>query len=132
MKQKWQQVRLTLLGLLALSAAAAAGFSYVNWGTMAAGSTVATALCLALGIWLTELLVSVFMGVRKANPTAIALLFLGKLVWWGSILVLSRNHAAGMEKPIALGIAAFLFAVTLTGIFHYGMPKISDPQEPRS
>lgn len=126
MSEKWKKVRSDLLRWLTFWLALTGGLAFWQWGAREAMAVLLSALCLALGLWVTELLVSIFMGVRKANATAILLLFTGKILWWGSLFFASRYLPPGLEKPIALGIGAFLLAMVCTGFAHYGMPKISD------
>lgn len=125
--EKWRKVRQTLLGWL-LATLVIAGFaSAYFWGIKAAGMVCGTALFLAFGLWITELLMGVLSGVRKANPPAIVLLMAGKLLWWGALILAAKRMPAGNELPIATGIGAFLVAIVITGISHYGMPRISEP-----
>ncbi|MGE3261396.1 MAG: hypothetical protein AB7K68_06435 [Bacteriovoracia bacterium] len=127
--EKWRKVRKMLLLALAVSATAAGGLALWLWGVNGALLTVGSSLCLALGLWVTELLIAVLTGVRKANATAILLLLMGKFLWWGALIAGSRFLPSGNEGAIALGIGAFLFSVLITGIVHYGMPRISDVQD---
>ncbi|MGZ3692809.1 MAG: hypothetical protein ACXWQO_01070 [Bdellovibrionota bacterium] len=127
--EKWRQVRSMMMKALGISVTAAVAFSYYFWALPGAAITLAAALCLALGLWVTEMLVAVLTGVRKANATAIMLLFTGKFLWWGGLIVGARALPPGNEKPIALGIIAFLLSILVTGIAQYGMPTISEVQE---
>lgn len=125
---KWKKVRKTLLISLGICLLGVAAFGFWQWGGNAAAIIALSGLCLALGLWVTELLVSVLTGVRKANATAVALLLAGKFLWWGALILGAKWVPAGNEVPIALGIGAFLLSVLVTGIVHYGMPQISEPQ----
>lgn len=89
---------------------------------VAAGSL----LCLALGFWLTETLVGLITGVKKANTTAVGFLFLGKLGWWIGIFLAAKWIPEGNEKSLALGFGFFLLAIFVAGLSHFGLPKISD------
>lgn len=126
MNQKLREVKRTLGWVLLVVVAIATSFMWLKEGWTAGLVTLLAALCLALGLWVTELLVGVFVGVKKANPTAIALLMAAKFGWWGAIFLGSRHVPAGHETAIALGIGAFLVALLVTGIFYFGMPKIAD------
>lgn len=127
--EKWRNVRRMVVRTLSITSLCVAGVSFWLDGPTGAAVTILSVLCLALGLWITELLIAVFTGMRKANPTAMALLMLGKVLWWGSLILGAKLLPAGFEKSVALGIGAFLLAVVITGIAHYGMPKISDVQE---
>jgi hypothetical protein len=127
--EKWRSVRKTMLTALAICMLLSVIGSCLFWGAFAGIITLTSILCLALGLWVTELLIAVLTGVRKANPTAILLLFTGKFLWWGGLIMGAKYLAPGNEKPIALGIVAFLVSILVTGITHYGMPKISEVQE---
>jgi hypothetical protein len=130
MSDNWKKLRRNLqLALLVAAAIAAFLGGWVD-GIPGAMVAVATLLCLALGFWLTEGLVGVMTGIKKANGTAIGLLFLGKLLWWGSIFWLSRQYPPGTESSIAVGLGAFLLALLIASIGHFGWPKISDAQTP--
>jgi hypothetical protein len=126
MNDKWKKLRkaigLSLLGATVLGM----GLSFWAFGPLGALVTAIAALCLALGFWITENLVGCLAGVKKANATAIALLFLGKLAWWVALFALARVYPRGMEFPIAIGIGAFLLALLIGGVSQYGWPKISD------
>ncbi len=100
--------------------------SFVWFGNQGAILTLISSLCLALGFGITEALVGVFTGVKKANTSAIALLFLAKLGWWLGLFMLSRHYPPGTEIPIAMGLGAFLLALFIASLSHFGWPKISD------
>ena len=110
-----------------------AGTAFLGWaqGFSAGIAVAATSFCLALGFWLTESLIGVMTGVKVANSTAIGLLFLGKLGWWGLVFWLSRHYPPGHEGAIAAGIGAFLLSLLAGVISIYGMPKLSDANAPR-
>jgi len=95
------------------------------WGAKAAAIAVAVILCLALGFWLTEMLIGVFTQTIKANPTAISLMLLGKFAWWAGLILAARHVPPGYEGAIGLGMGAFLLALSVAMIQHYGMPRIS-------
>lgn len=124
--KKWAKVRKSVGITLGIFGVAATAFSYWYFQPLSGVVTFATICCLALGFWLTEMLVGVFTRVKQANPTAIVLLFTGKIVWWGGIFVLSKQIEPGHEGAIAIGMGTFLLALLVGGISHYGLPKISD------
>jgi hypothetical protein len=78
------------------------------------------------------MLIGVFTQTVRANPTAIMLLFMGKLGWWAGLIVAARHLPHGYEGPVGLGMCAFLLAVVIAMIQHYGMPRISDGKHPDS
>ena len=88
------------------------------------------ALALLSGFKLTELLVSVLTGVRKANALAIIIIFLLKLLWWATLFVVSKKVTQPMIAPLGLGFAAFLLALLSAALFVFGVPKISAPKNP--
>jgi hypothetical protein len=99
---------------------------YLMYGNSGAITAFASTLCLALGFWITESLIGIFTGVKKANFTAIALLFSGKLAWWVGIVWASSILPKGSEPVVAIGLGSFLLALLIAGFMHYGLPKISD------
>ena len=124
-------MRQTLLWSLIATALAIGAFSYWQWGPEFAISTEFVFLCLALGFWVTEMLVGVFTGVKKANATAIALLFFVKLGWWTALFWGARRIPQGHDGAVALGIGGFLLALLFSTLRHYGVPTISDVETPR-
>lgn len=131
MNQKWKAVRRSFALLLVLALVIAGGFSYWQWGVERAATTTAAILCLALGFWITEMLIGVFTRVKRANATAIGLLFLAKLAWWGCLFYGAKHLPAGHDGAVAVGLGAFLLALLFASIGHYGMPRISDAENPR-
>lgn len=129
MNDRWKALRRSLVLALLLLTAIAAGASGWIYGAKGAAVTAISALCLALGFWLTEGLVGVMTGVKRANGTAIGLLFLGKLAWWGGLFWMARAYPKGFENSIALGLGAFLLALLIAAISHFGWPKISDGKD---
>jgi len=83
------------------------------------------ALVLLIGFKITEYLVAILTGVRRANGTAIALLFLAKLTWWVGLFLLSKKIPQGMGIAISFGLASFLCAVLTFPALMIGLPKIS-------
>jgi hypothetical protein len=126
MNLNWKKLREAIAWCLLGYTLAGVAVSYGKFGPIESGITAITALCLALGFWITEMLVGVLTGVKKANTTAIALLFLGKLAWWAALFGLSRYYPAGTEVPIAIGMGAFILALVTGVLSQYGWPKISD------
>lgn len=122
----WRKVKKTLLACFVAFAVMAGVLSFTIWGFSPALTTMGVVLCLALGFWITELLIGVFTQTIRANPTAVVLLFLGKLGWWGTLFVAARHMPPGYDRPVGLGIGAFLLALFVGMIRHYGMPRISD------
>jgi hypothetical protein len=122
-QKKLQRSLYLSLGIFSLIAAISGYLIYGNSGAITAFSSI---LCLALGFWITESLIGVFTGVKKANSTAIVLLFSGKLAWWVGIFWASRILPKGSEPAVAIGLGSFLLALLLAGVLHYGLPKISD------
>lgn len=130
-KNKWKSVRRTLLWALLLTALASGGLAYWLWGADSVLTTVLALLCLALGFWVTEMLVGVFTRVKRANASAIGFLLLAKLAWWATLFWGARHIPAGHDGAVALGIGSFLLALLFSTLRHYGMPKISDEEGPR-
>lgn len=98
-------------------------------GVSAVPVTLLGAAILAAGFKITELLVAVLTGVRKANGTAVALLFMLKISWWGALFFLSKVLNSTHLYPLALGFGAFLAALISSILYSVGMPKISAPNE---
>ncbi len=111
---------------IVICAVLAFGASFYLFGIIGGFISFGSALCLALGFWLTESLVGIMTGVKKANSSAIGLLFLGKLGWWLGIFFAARLIPAGSEKALAIGFGSFLLAILVAAISHFGLPKISD------
>ena len=130
-KDKWRSVRRSFALLLLLSTAITGGISYWQWGRERAITTIVAVLCLALGFWVTEMLIAVFTRVKQANATAIGLLLLAKLTWWGGLFYGARFLPQGHDGAVALGLGGFLLALLIASIGHYGMPRISDSENPR-
>jgi len=126
MNDKWKQLRRSIRITLLVTALLAAGLSFWLWGSASGAVTFVSALCLALGFWVTEGLVGVMTGVKTANGTAIVLLFAAKLAWWGGLFWLAQVYPPGIESAIALGMGAFLVSLLVASIGHFGWPKISD------
>lgn len=124
--KKWKSIKKSLwlvaLGLTVVSAA----LSAYLWSPKAAMMAILGSLCLASGFFITELLIGVMTGVKRANPAAIALLMLGKFGWWAGLFWLSRHLSPEVQLPLAMGMGAFLFSLVLVVLLQYGMPKISD------
>ena len=129
-KKTWEKAKTALFRATVVISVLSMGLSAYFWGKEAAGFTGGAILCLGLGFWLTELIVAVYTKTKKANITAMALLFLGKIGWWGGLFWASSAIPKGYERPIGLGIASFLGAVLVAMIQHYGMPSISDGNSP--
>jgi hypothetical protein len=108
------------------------GLAFSLWGAPSAGVVEAVILCLALGFWITERLIGVFTQTIQANPTAILILFTGKLAWWAMIFIAARHMPAGYDRAVGLGIGAFLVALFAAMVRHYGMPRISDGNPPEA
>lgn len=100
-------------------------FSHAKGGLKAAAITALSALCLALGLWFTENLVAVFTKVKTANPTAMVLLVMGKMLWWVGLFLLMRSLPRGQEFALSLGFGSFLFALLCVGLAQAEWPKIS-------
>jgi len=126
MNDKWATLRKNIVFSLTATTVVAVALSFWLFNPTAGAVTLISVLCLALGFWLTEGLVGVMTGVKQANGTAIGLLFLGKLAWWGLLFWLTRVYPPGTEIPIAFGLGAFLLALLIATIGHFGWPKISD------
>lgn len=125
-KTQWIKKFYIFLGIWTAIAVAASAFFL---GLLAAPITLLGAGLLAAGFKITELLVAVLTGVRKANGTAIALLFFLKLSWWGALFFLSKILKSGDVYPLALGFGAFLAALVSSVLYSVGLPKISAPSE---
>ena len=130
-QKKWKGVRHTLLWSLAAGALVSSGLSYWLWDQSSVITTELSLLCLALGFWVTEMLVGVFTRVKKANATAITLLLLAKLGWWAALFWGAKRIPHGHDGAVALGIGSFLLALLFSTLKHYGMPTISDVETPR-
>lgn len=128
---KWKGVRHTLLWSLMGGALLCGALAYWLWGLDSVITTEFSLLCLALGFWVTEMLVGIFTKVKKANATAIALLLFVKLAWWAAIFWGAKRIPHGHDGAVALGIGTFLLALLFSTLKHYGMPTISDVENPR-
>lgn len=128
---KWKSAKRSLALSLAVLGAIALVFSWKQWGPQHAFTTGAAALCLALGFWITEMLIGVFTRVKRANATAIGLLFIAKIAWWGVLFYGARHLPAGHDGAVAVGLGTFLLALLFATLRHYGMPRISDAESPR-
>jgi hypothetical protein len=117
-----------LYPIVAVWALVATGLAYYLWGASTAAAALIAVAVLAAGLRITELLLAVFTKVREANSSAIALLFMAKLAWWGFIFWLSKHVSKEMLPGIALGFGAFLLAVLSLGLWLFGIPKISPPR----
>lgn len=127
---KWKRIEKSLLlGMSGLGTAAIVTSAYM-WGLPSILPAFLGLLCLALGFKITELLVAILTGVRKANPTAVSLLFLLKFAWWGGLFWGSKHAPQEWQRPFALGLGAFLLSLVFAGVMHYGIPKISPPNDP--
>lgn len=124
--KKWKQLRTHIFLFALLFAVVAAALSYHLWGAKHALAAFLGAACLSAGLFLTEGLFGVFTKVYRANPTAIALLFTGKILWWAMFFMLPRWIPSAFLPAMAIGMGSFLLAILVAGILHYGMPKISD------
>ncbi len=127
--KKWPSLRRTLLMAFAGSALLGYVAGSLLWGWKHGLVALAAILCLALGFWITEMLIGLLTGVKKANPTAVALLFFGKLGWWAGIFLLSQQLQPDWAMAVALGIGTFLLCILGAGLAHYGLPRISDVKE---
>jgi hypothetical protein len=125
----WKKLRRNLLITLAAVTLAASIGSATFFGLSGGVVTAISVLCLASGFWLTENLVGVMTGVKRANGTALGLLFMGKIGWWGLLFWLARIYPPGAEVPIAIGMGAFLLSLFASALFHFGIPKISEGKE---
>jgi hypothetical protein len=130
-QEKWKKVRRSLLWGLILGVAGSATLAYYLWGASSVLTTELALLCLALGFWVTEMLVGVFTRVKTANASAVGFLFVAKLAWWGALFVGAKRIPPGHDKAVALGVGTFLLALVFSTLQHYGMPKISDAENPR-
>ncbi len=128
---KWKKAKQTFLGLVLFFGLLGSGLSFWQWGPERALASGAATLCLALGFWITEMLIGVFTRVKAANASAIGLLLVGKLGWWGLLFYVAKHLPVGHDGAIAVGMGAFLIALLLAAIVHYGMPSISDTERPR-
>lgn len=127
---KWKKLKKSLWLSVLLWSLAGAALSFYLWGSTASVFSLLGTACLLGGFYVTELLIGVLAGVKKANPTAIGLLFLAKLTWWGGIFWLSRHLTPSTQAPVAVGMGAFLFSLVSLVLLRYGMPKISDAEVP--
>lgn len=128
--EKWRNVRRTLFIWLAITMCIGGALCYREWGWQGMAAAEGAALCLALGFWLTEMLVGVFTKVKTANATAIVLIFSGKLAWWALLFWFARHLPAGLDGAVASGLGIFLIALLFATLRHYGMPRISDGKPP--
>ncbi len=130
-RNKWKNVRGTLLWCLVAGAFLNGGISFWLWGSESVFTAEAAFLCLALGFWLTEMLLGVFSGVKRANATAIALLFIAKVAWWVALFWAANRIPPGHNRAVALGVGTFLVALLVSTFKHFGMPTISDEETNR-
>jgi hypothetical protein len=128
---KWNSAKRTLLILLGAFGSVATAFSWWRWSAPHALTSFFAILCLALGFWITEMLIGVFTRVKRANATAIGLLFIAKFAWWGMLFYGARHLPAGHDGAVAVGLGTFLLALLFGTLRHYGMPSISDAESPR-
>lgn len=126
MNENWKKLKKALFISVLLSTVILSGVSAYFYGPVGGAATLISSLCIALGFWITEGLIGVFTGVKRANPTAMGLLVLGKFGWWGLLFALARYHPPGTEIPIAIGLGAFLLSLVITALSHFGWPQISD------
>lgn len=126
----WNRVKSTVGLALFFLAVISGSAAFYFWNFPSVLATEGVILCLALGFWITERLVAVFTQTRRANPTAIVLLLFGKLVWWGALFAGARMIPPGYDRPVGLGIGAFLLALLVGVVKHYGMPRITDGKPP--
>lgn len=129
--QKWKSAKKSLLLALLAMSVLGTGFSWWKWGADRAFTSAASILCLALGFWITEMLIGVFTRVKQANATAVGLLFLAKLGWWWALFVGAKHLPPGHDGAVAVGLGGFLLALLLASLRHYGMPSISDAEDSR-
>jgi hypothetical protein len=124
--EKWQKIR-RLLGIsLAVGTVIGAGISYFFWGFPALISCVGAVLCLALGFWITEILIGAVTGVKKANGSALALLAAAKFAWWTFLFLGAKHLPRVAEGGVAVGLGVFLLAILFSSVSQYGLPRISD------
>jgi hypothetical protein len=128
----WNHVKRTMGLALLVAGIVSGGATYFFWGARAVVVDEVVILCLASGFWITERLVGIFTLTRKANPTAILLLFTGKLAWWATLIVAARRLPPGLDGAVGLGMGAFLLALVAAMLRHYGMPRISEGNPPRA
>ncbi len=128
--EKWRKVRRTLVLWLGVAMAAGGVFTYQMWGFPGLWAAEGAALCLALGFWLTEMLIGVFTRVKTANASAVVMLFTGKLAWWALLFWAAKRLPAGLDGAVASGLGIFLIALLISTLQHYGMPRISDGKPP--
>lgn len=84
---------------------------------------------LMLGFKITEYLIACLTGIKKANATAIVLLFVGKFAWWAGLFLFAKKLPAEGNIPVGIGLACFLCAVVSLVLFTIGPPKISSGEE---
>lgn len=126
MQQEWRALRRLFFLVTLVLAVLAAGFSYWQWGPVAAVYSLSAALLLLSGFWVTEMLIGIFTGVKQATFSAKVLLFVAKLGWWGALFYASSRVTPDARYPIGLGFGAFLLGLLLAALFRSGWPKISD------
>jgi hypothetical protein len=117
--EQWNSTLLSSLGCGLLLAVLISYFFYELEGAIVTGIAF---LCLALGLWITQLLTRAFTGVKKQSPAVLVLLFTGKLLWWASLFILSKKITPAQQWPVMIGFLFFLIAITLAGVLHYGFP----------
>jgi hypothetical protein len=125
--QTWREARRTLMLVFLPGLVGSSALSWYLWGPYGALVCGAAALCLALGFWITETLISAFTRMGSPSPTALSLLFCAKLLWWVTIFLVAKRLPPGFDKPVALGIGTFLLALLAATLPHYGKPGISGP-----
>lgn len=105
------------------------GFLFWQSGPLAAAWGFGTALCLALGLIITENLVAVFTGVKKANAVAVVLLLSFKLMWWGIIFWAGSRVPPEQKLSLVIGAGVFLLALFAMGLSMAEWPKSIDEKD---
>jgi len=117
------------LATLCVGLSIGTGFLFWKSGPLAAAWGLGSALCLALGLVITENLVAVFTGVKKANTIAMVFLLSFKLMWWGIIFWAGSRVPPEQKLSLIVGAGVFLLALFAMGLSMAEWPKSIDEKD---
>lgn len=117
------------LAVLFLGLTVGTALLYWQTGPVGAAWGFGTALCMALGLLLTENLVAVFTGIKKANAVAMIFLLSFKLLWWGIIFWAGSRVPADQRVAVLVGAGVFLLSLVAMGLSLAEWPKSIDRKD---